>query len=310
MDDETLREAIAEARARPIVGRNHPLRTLAAILALLLVAWVINVLLRNPAFEWSVVVTYFFHPNIMRGLVTTLWLTAAVTALSIVLGTAVAAMRLSSNYILQTGAWGYVWIFRSTPLLVQLLFWFNIGYLFPTISVGLPFGPVFYEINSRDLISPLSAALLGLTLHVTSYASEIIRGGISSVPAGQIEAAQVLGISSRRIFMRIVLPQSMRSIIPSIGNLLIDTLKSTSIISVLAVPDLLYSAQLIYNKNYKVVPLLMVATLWYVIITTILSVIQYRVEKYFARGAARQAVANRGSGTALQSMFWRGRRTA
>ncbi|NSZ60138.1 amino acid ABC transporter permease (plasmid) [Agrobacterium tumefaciens] len=259
-----------------------------AALALLLVVWFIDVLLRNPAFEWAIVIRYIFEPSIMRGLVTTLWLTGAVTLLSVLFGTLIAAARLSPNFVLQIGAWGYVWIFRSTPLLVQLLFWFNIGYLFPKIGFGLPWLTPFIEIDSRDLISPIASALLGLTLHMTSYASEIIRGGIMAVPSGQIEAAEVLGLSPTRIFTRIILPQSMRSIIPSIGNLLIDTLKSTSVISVLAVPDLLYSVQLIYNKTYKVVPLLMVATLWYITVTTILSSLQYYIERYFARGSARE----------------------
>lgn len=159
----------------------------------------------------------------------------------------------------------------------------------------MPWLTPFIEIDSRDLISPIASALLGLTLHMTSYASEIIRGGIMAVPSGQIEAAEVLGLSPTRIFTRIILPQSMRSIIPSIGNLLIDTLKSTSVISVLAVPDLLYSVQLIYNKTYKVVPLLMVATLWYITVTTILSSLQYYIERYFARGSARELPRHRSS---------------
>lgn len=284
----TIGHEFAEASRQPVIYRRHPLRMATAALVLTAIAWFIDVLLRNPAFEWNIVSRYLFDPGIMTGLFTTLWLTAIVTLLSVISGTVIAAARLSTNYVLQASAWGYVWIFRSTPLLVQLLFWFNIGYLFPTIGFGLPWMPPLFEISSRDLISPIGSAVLGLTLHMTSYASEIIRGGIMSVPAGQIEAAQVLGLSPTRIFTRITLPQSMRSIIPSIGNLLIDTLKSTSVISVLAVPDLLYSVQLVYNKTYKVVPLLMVATLWYIVVTTILSSFQYYIERYFARGSARK----------------------
>lgn len=284
----SINSELARASGQPVIYRRHPLRLMTAAITIILVIWFIDVLLRNPAFEWSVVARYIFDPSIMRGLATTLWLTGAVTLLSVILGTLVAAARLSANYVLQIGAWGYVWIFRSTPLLVQLLFWFNIGYLFPKIGFGLPWLTPFVEIDSRDLISPIASALLGLTLHMTSYASEIIRGGIMAVSSGQIEAAQVLGLSPSRIFMRIILPQSMRSIIPSIGNLLIDTLKSTSVISVLAVPDLLYSVQLIYNKTYKVVPLLVVATLWYIVVTTILSSLQYYIERHYARGSARE----------------------
>lgn len=279
--------ALDAARSLPVIPRRHPFRAALAVLVVLLVIWWVAIISRNSAMEWPVIGAYFFHPSIMAGLWTTLWLTASVTALSVILGTVVAAMRLSGNYVLELCAWFYVWIFRSTPLLVQLLFWFNIGYLFPTISIGLPWGPALAEFPSRDVIGVMTAALLGLTLHTTSYAAEIIRGGLMAVPHGQVEAAEVLGLSSRRIFLRIVLPQSMRAIIPAIGNLLVDTLKSTSVISVLAVPDLLYSVQLIYNRTYKVVPLLMVATCWYIIITTLLSIAQFYIERHFARGVGR-----------------------
>jgi polar amino acid transport system permease protein len=184
-------------------------------------------------------------------------------------------------------SWGYVWIFRSVPMLVQLLFWFNIGALYPTLSFGIPFGPDFVSVSSINLIGPLAAVIIGLTLHEAAYAAEIVRGGVISVEQGQVEAALALGMGRGRILRRIVLPQAMRSIIPAAGNALIGTLKGTSIVSVLAVQDLLFSVQLIYNRNYLIIPLLLVATIWYVVVTSVLGVAQYYVERYYARGAAR-----------------------
>jgi len=196
-------------------------------------------------------------------------------------------MRLSANPVLSTLSWGYVWIFRSTPLLVQLLFWFNIGALYPTLGLGIPFGPQFVTVKTVNLLGPTLTAVIGLTLHEAAYAAEVVRGGILSVDSGQTEAAQALGIGRRRTLRRIVIPQAMRSIVPTAGNMLIGTLKGTSIVSVLAVHDLLYSVQLVYNQTYQVIPLLMVATLWYIAVTTVLSAGQFYVERHYARGSAR-----------------------
>jgi polar amino acid transport system permease protein len=207
--------------------------------------------------------------------------------LGFLLGTPLAVMRLSSNPVLSALSWGYVWIFRSTPLLVQLLFWFNIGALYPTLGLGVPFGPQFVSVETVNLLGPTLTAVIGLTLHEAAYAAEVVRGGILSVDAGQTEAAQALGLSRWRTLRRVVVPQAMRSIVPTAGNMLIGTLKGTSIVSVLAVHDLLFSVQLVYNQTYQVIPLLLVATLWYVAVTTVLSVGQFYVERRFARGSAR-----------------------
>ncbi|MEV4788751.1 amino acid ABC transporter permease [Streptomyces tuirus] len=202
-----------------------------------------------------------------------------------VLGLRGAVVRLSANPVLSTLSWGYVWVFRSTPLLVQLLLWFNIGALYPTLGLGVPFGPQFVTVKTVNLLGPALTAVIGLTLHEAAYAAEVVRGGILSVDAGQTEAAQALGIGRARALRRIVVPQAMRSILPTAGNMLIGTLKGTSIVSVLAVHDLLYSVQLIYNQTYQVIPLLLVATLWYIAVTTVLSVGQFYVERHYARGA-------------------------
>ncbi|GCB44959.1 amino acid ABC transporter permease [Streptomyces sp. NL15-2K] len=270
-----------------IVPRRHIGRWATAAAALLVFAMVLNSVVRNDAFQWDVVGRYFTTTAVLDGLLLTLWLTGAVMVLGFLFGTVLAVMRLSANPVLRTLSWGYVWIFRSTPLLVQLLFWFNIGALYPTLGLGIPFGPEFVTVKTVNLLGPTLTAVIGLTLHETAYAAEVVRGGILSVDSGQTEAAQAIGLSRRRTLRRIVIPQAMRSIVPTAGNMLIGTLKGTSIVSVLAVHDLLYSVQLIYNQTYQVIPLLMVATLWYIAVTSVLSAGQYYVERYYARGNSR-----------------------
>ncbi|MFB7275195.1 amino acid ABC transporter permease [Streptomyces sp. NPDC056244] len=271
-----------------IVPRRHIGRWLSGAVALLVLAMVVNSVVRNERFQWSVVGQYFTTPAVLDGLLLTLWLTAGVMVLGFLIGTVFAVMRLSANPVLRTISWGYVWIFRSTPLLVQLLFWFNIGALYPTLGIGIPFGPEFLTFKTVNLFGAGLTALIGLTLHEAAYAAEVVRGGILSVDGGQTEAAQSLGLSRWRVLRRIIVPQAMRSIVPTAGNMLIGTLKGTSIVSVLAVQDLLFSVQLIYNRTYQVIPLLMVATLWYIAVTSVLSVGQFYVERYYARGAARE----------------------
>jgi polar amino acid transport system permease protein len=258
------------------------------VLALLALAWVVRSVAVNPRFQWGIVSRYFGSAGVLDGLGLTVWLTLLVTALSLVLGTVLAAARLSPNPVLRTLAWGYVWIFRSTPLLVQLLLWYNIGLLYPTLSLGVPFGPAFVSVRTVDLLGGTATAVIGLTLHEAAFAAEIVRGGILSVDAGQSEAAGALGLGRRRTLLRIVLPQAMRTIVPAAGNMLIGTLKGTSIVSVLAVVDLLYSVEIVYNRTYQVIPLLLVATLWYVAVTSVLTAGQYYVERYYARGSQRE----------------------
>ncbi|MGW6966244.1 amino acid ABC transporter permease [Streptomyces zaomyceticus] len=248
----------------------------AAALVLVLIGLGLVSVVRNKAFQWDVVAQYFTSASVLRGLVLTLWLTAVVMALGFLLGTLLAVLRLSSNPVLRAVSWGYVWFFRSTPILVQLLFWFNIGALYPQIL----------GVNTVNLLGPVAVAVIGLTLHEAAYAAEVVRGGILSVDRGQIEAAESLGLGRWRRLNRIVLPQAMRAIVPPAGNMLIGTLKGTSIVSVIAVQDLLYSTQLVYHRTYEVIPLLLVATLWYVAVTSVLSVGQYYVERHYARGTA------------------------
>ncbi|MFE4331188.1 amino acid ABC transporter permease [Streptomyces sp. NPDC056831] len=248
----------------------------AAVVALVLLALALNSVVRNEAFQWDVVADYFTTTAVLRGLGLTLWLTALVMVLGFALGTLLAVLRLSGNRVLQAVSWGYVWLFRSTPILVQLLFWFNIGALYPEIL----------GVRTVNLLGPVTVAVIGLTLHEAAYAAEVVRGGILSVERGQIEAAQSLGLGPWRRLRRIVLPQAMRSIVPPAGNMLIGTLKGTSIVSIIAVQDLLYSVQLVYHRTYQVIPLLLVATIWYAVVTSLLSIGQHYIERHYARGTA------------------------
>ncbi|MFF2963154.1 amino acid ABC transporter permease [Streptomyces sp. NPDC057963] len=248
----------------------------AAVAVLALLALVLHSVVRNEAFQWDVVADYFTTTAVLRGLGLTLWLTALVMVLGFALGTLLAVLRLSGNRVLQAVGWGYVWLFRSTPILVQLLFWFNIGALYPEIL----------GVRTVNLLGPVTVAVVGLTLHEAASAAEVVRGGILSVERGQIEAAQSLGLGPWRRLRRIVLPQAMRSIVPPAGNMLIGTLKGTSIVSIIAVQDLLYSVQLVYHRTYQVIPLLLVATLWYALVTSLLSIGQHYIERHYARGTA------------------------
>ncbi|MFI5681467.1 amino acid ABC transporter permease [Streptomyces cellulosae] len=283
MSSDTLAQAPAapdipeRADSLTIVPQRRLGQWTAAVAVLALLALAVTSVLRNEAFQWDVVADYFTSDAVLRGLWLTLWLTAVVMVLGFVLGTLLAAARLSANPVLRSVSWGYVWLFRSIPILVQLLLWFNIGALYPQIL----------GVKTVDLLGPVTVAIIGLTLHEAAYAAEVVRGGILSVDRGQIEAAQALGLSRWRRWRRIVLPQAMRSIVPPAGNMLIGTLKGTSIVSVIAVQDLLYSVQLVYHRTYQVIPLLMVATVWYTVVTSVLSLGQYYVEKHYARGSER-----------------------
>jgi len=281
------RDEDTELLTARLVAARRPGQWIGAAVLLVLFAMLVNTLVTNERFQWNVVGDYFVYGSIIRGLVLTLWMTAAVMACGFLLGIGLAAMRLSSNPVLRTLSFGYVWLVRSVPPLVQLLFWFEIASLYPRLSLGIPFGPEFVTVNTAHLFTGILAAFVGLTVDIAAFSAEIVRGGILSVDRGQSEAAEALGLSRGRIFRRIVLPQAMPAIVPATGNLLIGLLKATSIVSVIAVQDLLYSVQLIYQQNFLIMPLLMVATLWYIILTTVLSIGQYFIERHYARGRRR-----------------------
>ncbi|HEY1594049.1 MAG TPA: amino acid ABC transporter permease [Thermoleophilaceae bacterium] len=256
---------------------------------LLLAAVVIYSMATNNRFQWGVVGDYLFDPRVLRGVRTTLELTVLSMAVGIVLGVILAVMRLSPNPLVRGASWLYIWFFRGTPVLLQILFWgIAISALYPKISIGIPFGgPVLASGNANHLITLFVAGLLGLGLNEGAYMAEIVRAGIISVDEGQHEAAASLGMTRIQTMRRIVLPQAMRVIIPPTGNETISMLKTTSLVSVIAVTDLLYAVQLIYAANFKTIPLLLVAAIWYLFFTTILSIGQYYIERHYARGTSR-----------------------
>ena len=206
--------------------------------------------------------------------------------MGIVLGVGLAVMRLSPNPLVSGASALYIWFFRGTPVLVQLLFWNFISALYPEISLGIPFGPDVITGDANELITPFVAAILGLGLNQGAYQAEIVRAGVLSVDEGQTDAAQALGMTRLQTMRRIVLPQAMRVIIPPTGNEVISMLKTSSLVSVIAYPELLYSAQLIYAVNFKQIPLLLVVCIWYLVVTTILSIGQYYIERRFGRSRA------------------------
>jgi polar amino acid transport system permease protein len=267
---------------------RHPGRWIAAAIVALLAIALARSMATNPRFEWDIVGQFFTSSSILDGLRVTIELTLIAMVIGIVLGVILAVMRLSPNPLVAGASGVYIWFFRGTPLLVQLLFWNNISALYPKIAVGIPFGPDLFHANANSLITPFVAAILGLGLNEGAYMAEIVRAGILSVDEGQTEAAHALGMTRLQTMRRIVLPQAMRVIIPPTGNETISMLKNTALVSVIAYTDLLYASQLIYSQNYKTIPLLIVASLWYLIVTTLLSIGQYYIERRFGRGTTRE----------------------
>jgi polar amino acid transport system permease protein len=237
-----------------------------------------------------VVGDFLFDPRIVRGARVTLELTFLAMAVGIVLGVVLAVMRLSPNPLVVGLSSFYIWFFRGTPVLVQILFWQFVAALYPKISIGIPFGgPVFASTNANHLVTPFMAGLLGLGLNEAAYMAEIVRAGMLSVDEGQTEAAHSLGMRRILTLRRVVLPQAMRVIIPPTGNETISMLKTSSLVSVIGYAELLYSAQIIYSANFKTIPLLLVAAIWYLFFTSLLSIGQYYIERYYARGTSRDA---------------------
>ncbi|MFB7590548.1 amino acid ABC transporter permease [Streptomyces sp. NPDC056169] len=270
-----------------VVPVRHPWRWVAVAATAVLLVQFAHGLVTNPGWEWDVFAAFFTTETILQAVWVTLQLTFYGTVLGFAIGIVLAFMRLSANPFLRSVAFGYIWAFRSIPLIVQLLFWFNLAYLYKELSIGIPFGPSFLSFDTMGLVGEMSAAVLGLALHQAAYAAEIVRGGVVAVDEGQSEAAASLGIPKFRQLRRIVLPQAMRSILPNAANEIISLFKGTSIVSVMAIGELFYQVQVVYGRNGRVVPLLMVATAWYVLLTTALSVVQHYVERHYAKGSAR-----------------------
>ncbi len=281
-----------------VVPVRHPARWIGTAVVVVLAAMLIHTLFFSSVvnasgqtrvrFEWGVVGQYFFTSEIVKGLGITLLITVLSMVVGITLGIVFAIMRLSPSPILSGASWLYIWFFRGTPVFVQILFWYNIAYLYPKISIGIPFGPSFASYSLVGL-NAIFVGVLALGLNEGAYMAEIVRAGIISVDEGQTEAAQSLGMRNMMTMRRIVLPQAMRLIIPVTGNETISMLKTSSLVSVIAVPEVLFESQAVYNANYKVIPLLMVASLWYLLVTTILMIGQFFLERHYSRGSGRPA---------------------
>ncbi|MFJ8013636.1 amino acid ABC transporter permease [Streptomyces sp. NPDC096339] len=274
--------------AERVLPLRRPGRWIATALVLVLVAQAGHGLFTNPFYQWDRFAYWFVRPAILDGLLITLQVAALSALLGLAGGILLALARLSSNPVLRSVSWTYVWLFRSVPLIVVLLFLYNFSALYPTLSIGVPFGPAFFTFDESRLATDTVLAVVGLSLAEAAYAAEVVRAGLLSVDQGQHEAAAALGLPRRYQFARIVFPQALRAIVPAYVNLLLGLVKATSLVFYVSLLDLFGTVQSL-GSTYSgdVVPLLLVATAWYVILTSALSVVQFYVERYYARGALR-----------------------
>lgn len=270
-----------------VVPRPHPGRWLAVIVLAVIVLQVGNAIINNANFHWTVYFSYLFSPQVIRGVGWTLLLTVIAMAVAIVVAGLLVVMRDSDNPILRWLAYAWVWFFRGTPIYTQLLFWGLFAVLFPTLSLSIPFGPELISVDTRYVVTPVLAAILGLGFNESAYLTEIFRAGFNSIDRGQKEAAEALGMKPAKIWWRILMPLAMRVIIPPTGNETIGMLKMTSL--VLAVPftlDLTFATNAIANRLYLPIPLLLVAGTWYLAITSLLMVGQHYLERHFGKGVS------------------------
>jgi polar amino acid transport system permease protein len=272
------------------VPLRHPWRWVAAVVIVILVALFVYGAATNDAYRWHVFGEYLFNDRIFLGVTNTLQLTIYSMVLAIVLGVILAVMRLSANPVFRSVSWVYLWIFRGTPIYVQLTFWGLVPTIYKNIQLGVPFGPSFFHLDLQALSIPFLLATLGLALNEAAYMAEIIRAGISSVPEGQLEASTALGMSWGMAMRRTVLPQAMRVIIPPTGNEVISMLKTTSLVTAVPYTLDLYSiaTREIAAREFEPVPLLLVAAAWYLAVTSLLMVGQFYLERYYSRGASRK----------------------
>jgi len=276
---DTRPEAI---KAIPI---RHWGRWIASVIILFIFFLLAYSFIKNPHVEWHTIGQWLFKRLVWHGALVTLELTFIAMVIGMVGGTLLAVMRLSKNYVLSGVSWLYIWFFRGTPVLVQILLWGNFGILYPRLFLGLPFvNVVFASVDANRVIGGLVAAILALGLNEAAYAAELVRAGIISVDKGQTEAAESLGMSPGLTMRRVVLPQAMRVIIPPMGNETISMLKTTALVSVISGHELLSNLTIAYSQNFKIFPLLLVACIWYIFFTTLLTIGQHYLEAYFGRG--------------------------
>ncbi|MDZ5454508.1 amino acid ABC transporter permease [Labrys sp. ZIDIC5] len=270
-----------------VVPLRHPWRWAAVVLVVIAVIMMVRSAISNPEFQWPIVAGYLFNPLVMNGLLQTVVITTVVMVLAAIGGTIAALMMLSPSKLLSVPAAVFVWLFRGTPVLVQLILWYNLSLIVKAFSLWLPGYGMVFSVATNDIMTPFLSAVVALSLHEAGYMAEIIRGGLKSVSQGQAEAAACLGMKPSLALRRIVLPQAMRMIIPPTGNETINLLKTTSLVSIIAVNDLLYSAQAIYARTFETIPLLIVVTFWYLVIVSVMSIGQYYLERHFSRDEYR-----------------------
>lgn len=270
--------ALPSAAHRPHVGR-----TALTLVLLLVAAWLVQSVARNPRLDWPIVRRYLFDAAVLNGVRLTLVLAVVCMSLATLVGLGSALMALSGDRVLRTIAAGYVWLFRGTPVLVQLIIWFNLALLFPSIALGVPLGPELLAWDTNKLITPIRAAIVAFTLAEGAFMSEIIRSGILAVDRGQSESATTLGMTRAMTMRKVVLPQAARIILPPTGNEFITMLKGTALAAVISVPELLFQGQRIYFANYQVMELLIVVSIWYLVIVSLATVFQRRLERYWAK---------------------------
>jgi len=270
----------ADIRAVPL---RHPLRWLAALIVLVLLAMAAHMLITNPRWQWDLVGQYLFSAEVLNGVKRTLLLTVMAEVVGIVAGVVLAIMRLSPNPVLSWSSRVYTWTLRGIPPLVLLLFIYFLSALLPTLSLGIPFGPSFVQVSTNTLITQEVAAVAGLGLAQAAYVSEIVRGGILSIPPGQTRAALAMGLRPGQVMRHVILPQAMRVVVPPLGNEVISMFKATSLTSVIAYSELLTTVQIIYARNFQQIPLLVVACIWYGVLTTVATVIQSMIERRVGR---------------------------
>ncbi len=267
----------------PKQNRRHPGQWLCAAVVLFVAGLLIHSLAINPKIGWGTVGQFLFAHAILGGLVVTIELTFAGQAIAIVLGFVLAAMRQSQNPVLTWLSWAYINVFRGVPLIVQILIWYNLALAFPHLAIGIPFTSIHLQGSTNRIITPFMAGALGLGLAEAAYMAEIVRAGIVAVPQGQVDAALSVGLTRRQAMRRVVLPQTLRVVIPPTGNQFIGMLKASALVSVIGGSDLLTRAQQIYSVNFEVVALLIVASIWYLVLTTIATIGQYYLERWLDR---------------------------
>ena len=280
-------EASVDTEPIKAVPVRHYGRWVAGVVILFLAFIIVRSLITNDNLGWPVVWEYLFNDRVLRGLQNTLILTVISMVIGVVGGVLLAVMRLSPNPLMKGAASIYIWLFRGTPLLTQLVFWNFLAFAYPRLGLGIPFGPEFVSWDTNTLINQFTASLLGLGLNEAAYMAEIVRGGIQSIDSGQLEAASALGMKRTTTLRRIILPQAMRVIVPPTGNETIAMLKTTSLVVSIGYFELMVAVQTIYAQNFKTIPLLLTAVIWYLFMTSILTIIQVQIEKRFARGSSR-----------------------